>query len=353
MPGDTLANVRALMILNPKSTAQSSELLREILPALFAIEQLHLFVRFTQHPNHAEEMVSGLTRADYDLIIVLGGDGTVNEVINGLLGSANMPAPSPTSLPKLAVIPTGSANVLVRALGFSADPVEAVHVLARLIEKDISRTICLGTWNARWFGVNAGFGLDADVLAQVDRVREQGFAATPFRYVMVSARAVLRARKSPPKINVSAISRTGEEFLLEEVPVLLASNTNPWTFLGPLPVGTNPANSFDEGLSLFGVTDISGFGGLVGVLRLFGVENQQVFSRISTAQTINFDSASTVTLSCPTPHRFQADGESAGKLTQVVLRSVPDALEIYAPRSARDVHERSLWEIVRDFIRVF
>ena len=99
MPGDTLANVRALMILNPKSTAQSSELLREILPAFFAIEQLHLFVRFTQHPNHAEEMVSGLTRADYDLIIVLGGDGTVNEVINGLLGSANMPAPSPTSLP--------------------------------------------------------------------------------------------------------------------------------------------------------------------------------------------------------------------------------------------------------------
>src|SRR5699024_6374339 len=335
------------------STTQSSELLREILPALFAIERMSLFVRFTQHPKHAEEMVSGLTRTDFDLIIVLGGDGTVNEVINGLLGSAETENPHPATLPKLAVIPTGSANVLVRALGFSADPVEAVHVLARLIEKDISRTICLGTWNKRWFGVNAGFGLDADVLAQVDRVREQGFAATPFRYLMVSARAVLRARKNPPKINVSAISRTGEEFLLEEVPVLLDSNTNLWTFLGPLPVGTNPANSFDEGLSLFGVADISGCDGLVVVLRLFGVEHQQVFSRISTAHTINFDSASTVTLSCPTPHPCQADGDTAGKLTPGVLRCVPDVLEIYAPRSARDVHERSLWEIVRDFIRVF
>ncbi len=341
------------MILNPNSTTQSSELLREILPALFAIERLSLFVRFTQHPKHAEEMVSGLTRTDFDLIIVLGGDGTVNEVINGLLGSAETENPHPATLPKLAVIPTGSANVLARALGFSADPVEAVHVLARLIEKDISRTICLGTWNKRWFGVNAGFGLDADVLAQVDRVREQGFAATPFRYMMVTARAVLRARKNPPKINVSATSRQGEEILLDEVPVLLASNTNPWTFLGPLPVGTNPANSFDEGLSLFGVTDISGFGGLIGVLRLFGVDNQKVLSRISSARIINFDSASTATLSCPTPHRFQADGESEGKLTKVVLRSVPDALEIYAPRSARAVHERSLREMVRDFIRVF
>ena len=171
--------------------------------------------------------------------------------------------------------------------------------------------------------------------------------------MMVTARAVLRARKNPPKINVSATSRQGEEILLDEVPVLLASNTNPWTFLGPLPVGTNPANSFDEGLSLFGVTDISGFGGLIGVLRLFGVDNQKVLSRISSARIINFDSASTATLSCPTPHRFQADGESEGKLTKVVLRSVPDAVEIYAPRSARAVHERSLREMVRDFIRVF
>lgn len=341
------------MILNPNSTIQSSELLREILPPLFAIEQLSLFVRFTHHPAHAEEMVSGLTREDYDLIILLGGDGTVNEAINGLLGSADTENPDPETLPKLAVIPTGSANVLVRALGFSADPVEAVHVLSRLIEKDISRTICLGAWNDRWFGVNAGFGLDADVLAQVDRVREKGFAATPFRYLMVAVRAVGRARRNPPTINVRASSREGEEFALDEVPVLLASNTNPWTFLGPLPVGLNTENSFEEGLSLFGVTDISGLGGLIGVLHLFGVDSQRVLNKVSTARTIDFDHASTVELSCPTPHRFQADGESEGKLTKVKLRSVPDAVEVYAPRSARAPHERSLRETLRDFIRVF
>ena len=345
--------MRALMILNPNSTTQSSELLREILPPLFAIEQLKLFVRHTQFPGHAEEMVAGLTRDDYDLIILLGGDGTVSEAINGMLGSADTESPSPETLPKLAVIPTGSANVLVRALGFSADPVEAVHVLARLIEKDISRTICLGTWNDRWFGVNAGFGLDADVLAQVDRVREKGFSATPFRYLMVAARAFGRARNNPPKINVRAVSDDGEEFSLDEAPVLLASNTNPWTFLGSLPVGTNTENSFDGGLSLFGVTDISGLGGLIGVLHLFGADPKRVLNKFSTARTIDFDHASSVTLSCPTPHRFQADGESEGKLTEVKLRSVPDAVEVYAPRAARAPHERKLREILRDFIRVF
>ncbi|MFH0411655.1 diacylglycerol/lipid kinase family protein [Corynebacterium sp. L4756] len=341
------------MILNPNSTTQSAELLREILPPLFAIERLRLFAQFTQYPGHAEEMVKGLTRADYDLIILLGGDGTVNEAVNGLLGSAETDNPAPDTLPKLAVIPTGSANVLVRALGFSADPVEAAHVLSRLINKDISRTISLGTWNDRWFGVNAGFGLDADVLAKVDRVREKGFAATPFRYLSIGSRAFLRARKSPPKINATATSFEGEEFSITEAPVLLASNTNPWTFLGPLPVGTNPENSFDDGLSLFGVTDLSGLGGLVGVLHLFGADPKRVLNKFTNARTIEFDHASSVKLSCPSPHRFQADGESEGKHTVVELRAVPDAVEIYAPRQARAPHERGIREIVRDFIRVF
>ena len=104
------------------------------------------------------------------------------------------------------------------------------------------------------------------------------------------------------------------------------------TFLGPLPVGTNTENSFDGGLSLFGVTDISGLGGLIGVLHLFGADPKRVLNKFSTARTIDFDHASSVTLSCPTPHRFQADGESEGKLTEVKLRSVPDAVEVYAPR---------------------
>ena len=88
-----------------------------------------------------------MTRDDYDVIIAVGGDGTVNEVVNGLLGPADEQRPDPQSIPALAVIPTGSANVFVRALGFPNTPMEATHVLARMLDRDLRRTIYLGTWN--------------------------------------------------------------------------------------------------------------------------------------------------------------------------------------------------------------
>ena len=219
------------MISNPNSTSQTNALFRQIVPCLQAVEGLRLKVQFTHHPGHAEEMVKGMTRDDYDVIIAVGGDGTVNEVVNGLLGPADGQRPDPHSIPALAVIPTGSANVFVRALGFPNTPVEATHVLARMLDRDLRRTIYLGTWNDRWFAVNAGFGLDADVLARVDRAREQGFSATPLRYLNVAIRAWSRARKNPPHIAVKAESSTGEQLRKDDVPLMFTSNTNPWTCL--------------------------------------------------------------------------------------------------------------------------
>ena len=178
--------MRALLISNPNSTSQNAALFREVLPVIREVDGLQLLARFTHYPGHAEDMVRGMTREDFDVILVFGGDGTVNEIVNGLLGPANSAQrPSPQEIPALAVIPTGSANVFVRALGFPNTPVEAAHVLARMLERNTRRTVSLGMWNDRWFAVNAGFGLDADVLARVDRAREMGFSATPLRYLAV------------------------------------------------------------------------------------------------------------------------------------------------------------------------
>ena len=260
------------MISNPNSTSQSDALFRQVIPLLRDVEGAHMRMQFTHYAGHAEEIVRGMTRTDFDAIVVFGGDGTVNEVVNGLLGPADRKdRPRPEELPVLGVVPTGSANVFVRALGIPNTPVEAAHVLARLMERDTRRKIHLGTWNDRWFAVNAGFGLDADVLARVDRAREMGFSATPLRYLAVSAQAYLRARVIPPEISVHAVSRAGEQFTAHKVPLMFTSNTNPWTFLGPLPVVTNPRNSFDAGLGLFGVSDLGGIHGLVGMLHLMGV----------------------------------------------------------------------------------
>ncbi|KHO28657.1 diacylglycerol/lipid kinase family protein [Corynebacterium minutissimum] len=345
--------MRVLLISNPNSTSQNAALFREVLPIIRGVEGLRLLTQFTHYPGHAEEMVRGMTRADYDVILAFGGDGTVNEIVNGLLGPVDAESrPSPQDIPALAVIPTGSANVFVRALGFPNTPIEAAHVLARMLDRDIRREVFLGTWNDRWFAVNAGFGLDADVLARVDRAREKGFSATPLRYLAVSFQAYQRARIRPPRINVRAVSRSGDTFKADNVPLMFTSNTNPWTFLGPLPVVTNPRNSFDQGLGLFGVSDLHGIDGLVGVLHLFGVDRRHWLNKVTDARTLHFEDAAEVDLECPKPHRFQADGESEGTFTTIHIESVPNALEVFAPIDPRPASQRTIREVLRDFIRI-
>lgn len=327
--------MRALLITNPNSTSQSELMLRQVYARLREVSDLHLLVRQSHYPGHAAEMVSALTRAECDVVIAVGGDGTVNEIVGGLLGSPKNPRPA-EDVPVLAVIPAGSANVFVRALGFPAEPADAAQTLAECMLYDLRRTIRLGTWEslgaeedaepdeARWFAVNAGFGLDADVLHAVDKARAKGYAATPLRYLRATLRGWARARVQPPHIDVHA--RAGERTLeLRGAQLIFASNTNPWTFLGPLPVVTNPRNSFDKGLGVFGLTDIGGIGGFAGLLHLFGAY------RLARGRVIQFDDAEWVELSVPGLHRFQADGESEGKLEHVRLRSIPDALEVYSP----------------------
>ncbi|WP_027004420.1 diacylglycerol/lipid kinase family protein [Corynebacterium halotolerans] len=345
--------MRVLMISNPNSTSQNDRLFRRVVPLLRQVDGLHLVSRFTHRPGHAEEMCRGLTRDDVDLVLAVGGDGTVNEVVNGLLGTVGGDRPDPRAVPAVAVIPTGSANVFARALGFPPDPVAATESLVDLLRRDLRRLICLGTWNDRWFAVNAGFGIDADVIADVDRTRDQGFAATPLRYLQVGVRAWYRAGRRPPHIDVDAVSAGGERIELTGVPLLLASNTNPWTFLGPLPVVTNPRNSFDQGLGLFGLTDIRGVRGAASVLHLVGFGHERFPASWINRRIVQFDDASSVTLSCPRPQQFQADGEFEGEMRRVHLASIPDALEVFAPEEAYPARHRNWGQILRDLVRIY
>lgn len=340
------------MIANPNSTSQTNELFRRFVPLLREVPGLQLLSRFTHHPGHAEEMCAGLTRADVDVVLAVGGDGTVNEVVNGLLGPVGEEAVDAKTLPAVAVVPTGSANVFARALGFPAEPVAAAQLLCDLLRGDYRRSICLGTWEDRWFAVNAGFGIDAEVIARVDRARDKGFAATPLRYLRVSAQAWIRAQRTPPRVNVTAHDAGGETIHLSDLPLLLASNTNPWTFLGPVPVVTNPRNSFDKGLSLFGLSDLRGLRGVASVAYLIGIGHQLWFEEWIKQGTLQFDDASEVELVCREPQRFQADGEFEGELTRVHLSSVMDALEVFAPVESTPPGQRSLLETLRDLVRI-
>jgi diacylglycerol kinase (ATP) len=152
---------KATLILNPKTGRYASRRTRPAQDLAAQLESLGVEVdlKLTQAPGEATEFAARAARNGSGDVIVAGGDGTVNEVIQGLAGSSA----------RLAIIPRGTGNVLARELGLPLDDERAVAVAAR----GKSRTIYLGvaidetTNERRCFALMAGIGLDASVVRRV------------------------------------------------------------------------------------------------------------------------------------------------------------------------------------------
>ena len=149
--------VNILVISNLNSTSITERKMRQVIPTLVSIPEAKVTAHFTQYPGHAEELALQARKDGRDAVVVIGGDGTVNEAINGLLGAhrtsqgevnaaGETSQPLPDAVPLLGVVPTGSANVFARALGFSSTPRKAVAQLAEAISSHNQRRIAVGTW---------------------------------------------------------------------------------------------------------------------------------------------------------------------------------------------------------------
>lgn len=148
--------MRALLIVNPQATTTSRRRTDLVIHAY--ADALQLEVATTTHRGHGIELGRQAREADLDIVITVGGDGIINEVVNGLVGDG----PAPRT--RLATLPGGSANVLARALGVPNDVVEAGAHLLEGIKQGRNRTIGLGRANDRLFTVNAGVGLDLSLI---------------------------------------------------------------------------------------------------------------------------------------------------------------------------------------------
>lgn len=281
---------------------------------------------FTAYPQHATELVRGLTRNDVDVIVCMGGDGTVNEVVNGLLDSDPFTAASARELPEVAVIPTGSANVLAGSLRIPRNPYDAAWHVARILKTNERATISVGHAAGRCFVVNAGVGIDADVIATMDRLRSQGTKASVFRYMPEVIGAWRRLLSDPPQITAIIDGQTAGS----DLPVALVSNTNPWTFLGDLPVVTNPDTSIGSGLGFFGITSMSGLTGIIAAANLggAGLALRRIF-RIKQRE-VRADDARSVELVSSEPLKFQLDGEYIDERSDLTITVKDSALRFVA-----------------------
>jgi diacylglycerol kinase family enzyme len=162
-------------------------------------------------------------------------------------------------------------------------------------------------------------GWDADVVAEVERMRFRGLAATPLRYAVTALRQYYRQWRDPKPMTVEVPG------LLEptDVRVAFVSNTSTWTYLGSRPVHTNPGASFATGLGLFAMQSL-GIGTVAHVLHEILRSGGDPRGR----HVVRHDAVPLVRVSSETPVALQLDGDHLGERTEVEFLSVPEALRV-------------------------
>ena len=228
-------------MVNPKATT-TNDVTRDVLISALA-DKFHLEVVTTTHRGHAGELGVRARTERMDCILTLGGDGTIHEVVNGLLAEGVHP-----DLPVLGTVPGGSANVFARALGFPQDAVESTGLLLRAMREGTTRTVGLGMFDERYFTFTAGLGIDAEIMTRMEQARAQGKSASPTRYLATTLRQFFTDtdRKQPSLI----LHAPGEE-PVDGVFLAIVQNTSPWTYLAAHPINPSPKASFDTGLDLW------------------------------------------------------------------------------------------------------
>jgi diacylglycerol kinase family enzyme len=307
--------VRGLLVVNPKATTTTLRG-RDVLVSALG-DTLKLDVAETERRRHAVALGRQAAQENYDMVVVLGGDGTVNEVVNGILADGPH-----ADLPTLAIVPGGSTNVFARALGLSGSPMEATGQLLELLRAGRTRRVGLGKADERWFTFAAGLGLDAAAVARVEEKRADGTTATASLYVRAAVNRYFLGtdHRHPPLV----LSVPGAE--PEPIFVGLVCNTTPWTYLGQREVRPSPKASFDTGLDLMALTRLRAASALTQSARMLaGKRGPHGRSVLSLHDQEQFTIAA-----AREPQPLQVDGDAVGDRTAVTFRSVPAALRVVA-----------------------
>lgn len=264
-------------------------------------------------------------------MLTLGGDGTVNEVVNGILGSratSGLSGESPDELPALAALPGGAANVFTGALGLPRDPIDATGHILRAMAEHRLRTIGLGLADGRYFTFNAGLGLDGEVVRAVQGLRAHGNPVTTAFYVRIALRQFYRQTdRRHPALTVELNREPADEASDNPVFVAIVSNTAPWTYLGSREVHANPQAGFDTGLDLFALRKMSTFSTFGAIIQMLtGGDDRMLRGR----NVLAYHDQACIALHASRPVAFQIDGEYVGERESVTFRSVPRALRVIA-----------------------
>ena len=271
-----------------------------------------LDVERTRYRGHARELAAA---ARGELIIVHGGDGSINEVVNGVMGRVE-------GRPMIAVIPGGGANVLARALGLPVGAAAAIRRVHEVIAAGRYRTIGLGLAADRYFTFSAGLGMDAETVREVDRLRAEGRRESTPLFLRTMMRQYYRTDRHRPALT---LERDGQP-PISDLFLTIITNRSPWTYFRDRPLLPVPNPDFNSGLDLLALRRIR-------LTTIFNAVGQMLYIRSRPPRgqdMLSVLGSESLTLHSARPIAFQVDGEYLGETEAVKFQFVPHALRVVA-----------------------
>ncbi|MBX3285036.1 MAG: diacylglycerol kinase family lipid kinase [Actinobacteria bacterium] len=309
--------MKVLLLVNPFSssvTARTRVVIRKALAGDHDVELVE-----TARRGHATRLAQGAAADGVEVVVVLGGDGTVNEAANGLAGSSTA----------LGVLPGGSTNVFARTIGLPNDPVESTALLLEALEAGSIRRIGLGWVNGRYFCFHVGMGYDAALVEQVERRSGlKRWAGHPLFIWAGLTTYFSHFDTKHPHFRV----RYPDGDRVDDGYFGVCCNTNPYTYVGNRPFDIAPETTLENGLSMVTVRSMRADrllrimgkalkgGGALGKDRFIHYRND-----VNGLLVEGLDGK---------PFPYQVDGDYLGEIARVELRHVPDVMDLVMPVDA-------------------
>lgn len=306
--------MRGILIVNPHATSMSGTVCELVVRSLAGLVDVR--VERTKYRGHAWELAAA---ADDELVIVLGGDGSINEVVNGVMSRGEEEGSEP---PLIAVIPGGGGNVFAQALGLPADAAAAIRRVRDVIAAQSYRTIGLGLAGDRYFTFSAGLGMDAEVVREVDRLRDAGRRESAWLFLRTMVRHYYRTERRIPSLTVE---RDGQP-PITDLFLTIITNRSPWTYFRTRPVLPVPHPDFNSGLDLLAMRQVR-------LTTIFYLVSQMLWIRRRAPRArdvLAVHGAESLAVRSARPIAFQVDGEYLGEIEAIKFQFVPRALRVAA-----------------------
>lgn len=196
LKNDNLLKANILFIINPISGGKKKSKIPRMIDVYLDKSKFNANFSFTNHVGHATELAEEAAKKDFDIIVAVGGDGTINEVAAKVMQYKKI----------LGVIPQGSGNGLARFLKIPMNIKKAIE----LINNHKVETIDCATLNGKFFFNMAGMGFDAHISAEFANHKTRGL----YGYVKTVMKEMNSYQPQTYQINIDGVVYTRNAFVI-------------------------------------------------------------------------------------------------------------------------------------------